>query len=120
MSLIHTAPKHHLIEKVAGELAAVFYEIGRGQGMTSIHKTPRAYARANLEKFIPNAVDHLLDMLGRKDINDLCKKEIYEAIMERNNDPTLKMAFPDIDVSKIMETKKPTSILVNTKRFEGF
>ena len=80
-------PKHNLIEKVAGQLAATWYEIGRGQGMTSKYKNARLYARANIEKFIPKALEHLIDMLGNPSTPEIMKKEIYDAIMERKNDP---------------------------------
>lgn len=80
-----------IIEKTALEFAAVWYDIGRGQGMTSKWKTPRAYARANLEKFIPVALKHLLSMLSRHDISEHMKKEIYDAYIERANDPDLKI-----------------------------
>lgn len=98
-------PKHTVIEKTAAEFAATWYEIGRGQGMTSKWKSPKAYARANFEKFIPKAIDTLLSMLGRSDIHDLMKQEIYEALMERYNDPELISMFPNvpnIDISKIL------------------
>jgi hypothetical protein len=78
-----------LIEKVAAELAGTWYEVGRGQGMTSKYKSARAYARANIEKFVPKAVEILIDMLGKPDTPEIMKAEIYEALMERINDPDL-------------------------------
>lgn len=84
-----TTPNSTLIEKTAGELAATWYEIGRGQGMTSKYKNPRAYARANLEQFIPKAIELLISMLGRPDIPDTMKDEIHAALTERANDPDL-------------------------------
>jgi hypothetical protein len=81
--------KHVIIEKTALELAATWYEIGRGQGMTSKWPNARAYARANLEQFIPKALEILTDMLGRNDLSQHMRDEIYDAIMERNNEPTL-------------------------------
>jgi hypothetical protein len=89
-----------LIEKVAGELAGVWYEIGRGQGMTSKWKTPRAYAKANIEKFIPLALKHLLEMLSNPTTPDLMKQEIYDAIMERVNDPDLHV-FSEVKKGKL-------------------
>jgi hypothetical protein len=79
-----------IIEKTAGAMAATWYEVGRSQGMTSKFKSARAYARANLEKFIPVALQHLLSMLSRSDISEHVKQEIYEAYIERANDPDLK------------------------------
>lgn len=107
-------PTHTLIEKVAIELAATWYEIGRAQGLTSKHKTAKAYAAANLEKFIPKAVEHLLDMLGpNSNATPEMKEEIYAALQERINDPGLCEVMPNVDVKKAlelaeqMERKKP-------------
>lgn len=78
-----------LIEKTAGELAAATYEQLRSAGFKSKHKSPRAYARANIEKYVPAAVKVLTEMLGRNDISAHMKDEIYTAILERANDPNL-------------------------------
>lgn len=118
-----SGPKYTVIEQVAGELAGTWYEIGRGQGLTSKWKTPKLYARANFEKFIPKAVEYLLSMLGRSDIAPLMKEEIYQAIMERVNDPELKQIMPniipDIDITKLLpKGDKPeiiNSILVDRR-----
>lgn len=102
---ILSSPKHTVIEKTAAELAATWYEIGRGQGMISKWKSPKSYARANFEKFIPKAVELLLSMLGRSDIQELMKQEIYDALMERHNDPTLTSIMPNIpniDIAKLL------------------
>lgn len=98
-------PKYTVIEKTAAEFAAVWYETGRSQGLTSKWKTPKAYARANFEKFIPKALEILLSMLNRSDIHDLMKEEIYEAIMERHNDKALTDIMPNIpniDITKLL------------------
>lgn len=84
-----TTPRHKLIEKTAGEIAAAFYEQGRSLGLKSKFKNARAYARANLEKFVPKATEILIGMLGRNDISEVMKKEIYEAVLERAHDPDL-------------------------------
>lgn len=80
---------HVIIEKTAIEFAAVFYEAGRASGLTSKYKNPRAYAKANFEKFIPKAVEVLTGMLDRTDIPDLMKQEIYDALIERANSSDL-------------------------------
>lgn len=85
--------KHTIIEQTAASIAAEWYEIGRGQGMTSKCKNAREYARKNFETWIPKALEILTDMLGRNDINDILKQQIYDAILERANDPEL--AFLD-------------------------
>lgn len=89
--LSHTliTPQSLLIEKTALELAAVFYEAGRNSGLQSKHKDARAFAKANVEKFIPKAVDLLMDILARPGTPDDMKSMIYDAFMERTNDKAL-------------------------------
>lgn len=114
---ILNSPKYTVIEKVAAELAGTWYEIGRGQGLTSKWKTPKAYARANFEKFIPKSVELLLSMLGRSDIHDLMKQEIYEALLERHNDPALCDAMPNIpniDITKLLPKGDKPEIINTT------
>lgn len=108
MSKIVT-PKSILIEETALSLATTWYEIGRGQGLTSKHKDAKAYAKANLEKFIPNSVAILIDMLKPtsnciKEMRDM----IYEAFMERHNDPELLNVLPNVDVKKVLELAAET------------
>lgn len=88
--ILGDGPKYTIIEKVAAELAAVWYEAGRSAGMTSKHKTARLYAKKNFTTWIPKSVEILTSMLGRQDIPDLMKQEIYDAIIERANDPKVK------------------------------
>lgn len=104
MGKIVSVPRSHLIEKIAIEFACVWYEAGRSSGLTSKWKTTRAYARNNFERFVPKAVDILLDMLNNPHLNDLMKQEIFEALMERHNDPTLKTEnqLPKVDMKKLM------------------
>ena len=94
-------PKSMLIEKTAGEFAGVFFDAARSSGMHRIKlrgqvinldkykNDPKKFARQHLEKFIPDVVKHFVEMLGRKDIPADQKELIYEAIMERTNDPQL-------------------------------
>jgi hypothetical protein len=82
-------PQSLLIEKTALELAAVFYEAGRNSGLQSKHKDARAFAKANVEKFIPKAVDLLMDILARPGTPQDQKDMIYDAFMERTNDKEL-------------------------------
>lgn len=82
-------PQSLLIEKTALELAAVFYEAGRSSGLTSKHKDAKSFAKANVERFIPKAVDLLMDMIGSGAIPEDQKQLIYEAFMERTNDKDL-------------------------------
>lgn len=98
-----TNPTNILIEQTALNLAATFYEAGRNTGMTSKHKTPQAFAKANLERFIPKAVDILLDILGKPDTPDVMKQAIHEALIERHNDPTLVEYLPNVDVLQLIK-----------------
>lgn len=108
ISRIQSIPKSRLIEHTAAEFACIYYEVGRGQGMTSKFKTPQAFARANLEKFIPMVMKHFLEMLNNPSLPKEMKEPIFEAMMERHNDPTLQMGneLPDIDVNKLIELTK--------------
>lgn len=116
-------PASILIEKTAAELACVFYEVGRGQGLHSKHKNARAYARANLNKFIPKATEYLIDMLSPTSGASVEMKDmITEALLERSNDPELCEVFPNIDVKKVIEqieiAEKKKQIVINTKSAE--
>jgi len=118
-----SSPKLNILEHVALELAATFYEVGRGQGLKSKYKTARAYAFANLEKFVPHATKHLLSMLHRSDISVDQKNEIYDCIMERVNDPTAQSlaesseghALPDIDIAKLIPVQELPSVIVDKR-----
>ncbi len=119
MSKIVT-PASTIIEKTAIELAGCFYEIGRGQGLTSKSKNAREYARKNFEKFIPKATEYLLTMLHENSGASVEMKEmIYTALMERNNDPTINQVFPNIDVVKVIEqmeiAERKKQIVIDTK-----
>lgn len=102
-----TKPHEILFEHIAGQFAAIFYETGRSQGMTSVHKTAKAYAAANLEKFLPRAIDHCMTLLDRADIPLEAKELIYDALTERVNDKsnvtsTDIKGLPDIDIMKVL------------------
>lgn len=88
--LLGNGPRYTIIEKVAGEFAGVYYDAARSSGMTSKFRSAKHYARCNFETFIPRAVAVLTEMLGRQDLPDLMKQEIYDAIIERADDPTLQ------------------------------
>lgn len=104
MSKIAPVPKHFLLFETAGSLAATWYEIGRSQGLKSRWPTARLYAKNNLEKFVPKAIEYFLTMLNNPTFPDIAKKEIYDALMEAHNDPTLTSGdeLPDIDVKKLL------------------
>lgn len=102
------APNSNLIERTAAELACVFYEAGRNTGLKSKHKTARAYAKANIEKFIPKTIEYFIQMLNNPNFPESGKQEIYKALLERHNDPSLqnKEQLPDIDVVKMLSLVK--------------
>ena len=82
-------PQSLLIEKTALSLACTFYEACRSSGLTSKHKDARSFAKANVEKFIPKAVNLLMDMISSDAIPEDQKALIYDAFMERTNDKDL-------------------------------
>lgn len=107
-------PRYTIIEQIAVNIAAQWYEIGRGQGMTSKHKDAKSYAKANIEKFIPKAVELALEMIGpNSTLPKQAKDDIFAALQERHNDPTLNKYMPNVDVKKaieygqMLERKKP-------------
>ena len=91
-------PANPLIYKVAAELGGVFYDAGRSSGLQSKHKTPEKFARANIEKFIPKAIQTLIEMLKpTSNITEYMREQIYIALMDPVNDPDLMNAKPKTD-----------------------
>ena len=117
------SPHSLLIEKTALELAATYYEVGRSQGLTSKFKNARAFAKANVEKYIPIAVKLLMDMIGSPAVPQDQKDMIYDALMERSNDPDLS----DIGIPAFINNTPYTSdrvekvepIVINTGANNG-
>lgn len=113
-------PHHLLIEKTALELAAVFYEAGRSAGLTSKHKNARSFAKANVENYIPKAVEFLLDIMNNPATPKDQKDMIYDAIMERTNDQDLSnigiKAFENNAEFTSDRVEKVEPIIVNTVR----
>lgn len=91
-------PANPLIYKVAAELGGVFYNAGRSSGLHSKHKTAESFAKANIEKFLPKAIQLLMEMLkphsGRSEHE---KSAIYEALLDPVNDPALMQTKPLTD-----------------------
>lgn len=123
-----TKPKFALIEHVAAELAAVFYETGRSQGLTSKYKNARVYAMNNLEKFIPHAIKALMTQLGNPSISAEQKEEIYESLMERINDPQAQSladssgqaGLPDIDIAKLIPVKELPTVIQDQRAIADY
>src|SRR6266436_1143712 len=103
------APSSTLIEQTAADLCATYYEVGRGQGLKSKHKTHKAFVHAHIERFILIAVDLLTSMLGMPHISDDQKVLIHEALIERANDPDL--SFMDEKIPDFKEPEKRPIIL---------
>lgn len=114
-------PKFDVVEHTALQFALTFYEAARSSGMKSKYKTARLWALHNYIKFIPKALDTLIDMLSRNDIHDNVKQKIHEAIIERTNDPVVNQVFPkenvipEIDLKKILDhsPEKPINIITD-------
>ena len=132
-----TEPGNVIIEKVSGEMAGVFFDAARSSGMGIItlqgqkidlrkfKNNPRAFARAHLEKFIPAAIEALTTILGRENTPASQKQLIYDALMERINDPQLeimgKMAkLPDFSETPLYKAddEKPKPVIINTPKID--
>lgn len=97
-------PTHHIIEKIALELAAVFYEAGRSSGLTSKFKSARQFAAHNLEKFIPKSVELSLEMLKpTSNLTAEAREELWAALQERINDPELCAIMPNNDIPALQQ-----------------
>jgi|SRR6185312_9171529 len=119
-------PESILIEQTALQMAAAFYEHGRSLGFTSKYKNPRDYAKKNVERFIPLAVNQLMDMLASDAISKEMKDGIYDAFLERANDPELsnngikafENIFAETFVSDKVVEQKP--VIWNTPTIDSF
>lgn len=115
-------PRDILIERIAAEFAATFFEAAQATPeVDTLRKkyknNPKLYARKNWEKFVPAAVNVLIGMLQREDVSLEKKEEIYNAIIDRANDPENVISddiiknggvLPNIDVKKLLdENNKP-------------
>lgn len=131
------APSDVIIEKTAGEFAGVFYDAARSSGMKVIrlqgkvinllrYKSTRDFARRHLEAFIPAAVHALTDILSRPETPVAQKDVIYNALMERVNDPDLDMMaktagdLPHFEQTVLYkpDTELPKPVIVNTPKID--
>jgi len=130
-------PSDVIIEKTAGEMAGVFYDAARSSGMTVIqlqgqkinllkYKSPRDFARRHIEKFIPAAVHALTEILSRPNTLPDQKEIIYNALMERVNDPDLDMMaktagdLPEFEQTVLYKSdqEKPKPVIINTPKID--
>lgn len=131
-------PSDVIIEKTAGEMAGVWYDAARSSGMTIVKlqgdvidlrrfKSTRDFARRHLEKFIPAAVHALTDIMSRDNTPVDQKEIIYQALLERVNDPDIDMMGKTAGLPEFQNTvlyksdqEKPKPVIVNTPRIEDF
>lgn len=109
-------PSDGMIEKIAGEMAAVWFEAALSSGLkdTKYKKNPRKFAQANLEKFIPFAIKSCMDMLANSNTPHDQKMMIYEQIMKRANDPEARATFPSkTEADKHLSFDLPENFLEN-------
>ena len=117
-------PRDVLIEKVAGELAATYFEAAQNTPqMDTLRKKyrndPRRYARMNLERWIPVAVEHLISCLQSPRLSIEAKEEIFNCLADRVNDPENITSddiinnggmLPKIDIKPILDAETRTPI----------
>lgn len=115
-------PESILIEQTALDLACIYYEGGRSAGLTSKHKSPKAFAKANVTTFIPKAVELLMEMLANPATPQAQKDMIYDAFTERANDQELSnvgiKAFENPFEFTSDKVVIPPPIIVNTTKIE--
>lgn len=130
-------PSDVIIEKTAGNFAALWYDAARSSGMTIVklqgdtidlrkYKTPRNFARRHIEKFIPAAVHALTDIMSRENTPPEQKEIIYQALMERVNDPDIDMLaktagdMPTFEQSVLYkpDNEKPKPVIVNSPKID--
>ncbi len=131
-------PSNVIIEKVAGQMAGVFFDAARSSGLTVINlqgkkinllkykNNPRSFARANIEAFIPAAVNALIDIMSRPNCPEDQKLMIYNALMERVNDKDLDMMaktagdLPEFEQTVLYkdDNAKPKPVIINTPKID--
>jgi len=117
-----TAPASSLIEQTAADLAAVYYETGRSQGLHSKYKTHKEFVAAYIENFIPLAIDTLLDILAKPETPVAQKDAISEALMERANSPKVSIFDQKYDLVEkkvgpiVIESRNTAKIFKNVAR----
>lgn len=131
-------PSDIIIEKVAGQMAGVFFDAARSSGLKIImlqgkkinlmkyKENPRNFARSNIEAFIPAAVHALTEILSKENTPAEQKEVIYQALMERVNDPDIDMLaktagdMPAFEQSVLYkpDNEKPKPVIINSPRID--
>ena len=106
-------PASVLIEQTAADMAAEYFEIGMSQGLKSKSKTHKQFVHHNIEHFIPKAIEILTEMLHNPATPDNQKEAIYEALLERANDPDLVMLNEKIEFK---ESEKKVEVITTFDR----
>lgn len=122
------SPSSILIEKTALHCAQTFYEVGRQQGLKSKHKTGRHFAAANMEKFVPHAVDALMKQLCDPNTPTEQRDMIFEAFQERMNDPeanalaqsSASHSLPDIDIAKLIPVQELPNVITDKRAVKDY
>lgn len=93
-------PANPLIYRTALQYAAIFYEAGRSSGLTSQYKTPEAFAKRYIERFIPMVIKNFIELLKpHSGVSEHMKEEISAALLDPVNDPNLMKAKVNTDLN---------------------
>lgn len=131
-------PSDVIIEKTAGAFASTFFEAARSSGMKVIRlqgkkinlmkykENPRNFARVHLEAFIPAAVYSLIEIMSRDSTPENQRQIIYQALLERINDPDIDMLaktagnLPEFEQTVLYkpDNEKPKPVIVNSPRLD--
>lgn len=109
-------PSTGMVEKIAMEYAAVWYEAARSSGLKpGKYKTAKQFARAKFDGFIPEVIKNLITMLGNPKLPPDQKMMIYDQIMKRANDPEARALFPSkTEADKHLDFDLPDNFFENT------
>ncbi len=115
-------PINPLIFRTAAQFAAIWYETGRSQGLTSKHPNARRFAAANFEKFVPQVISTFLQMLKpTSNCSEHMRQAIYEALIDPINDPNLvnlneakkAKTLPELDIEKVIKAYDKNQLKFN-------
>lgn len=123
-----TTPSSFIIEQTALQLASAFYEIGRGQGLPSKHKTARHYAAHNVEKFVPHAIVHLREIWLNPNTPNEMRAMLHDVFMERINDPVAESmadsakghVLPNLEIAKVIPIETLPSVIKDKRAAKEF
>ena len=138
MKLKIVDPSDVIVEKTAGRFAAEFFEAARNSDLKVImlqgkkinlmkyKENPRNFARVHIEAFIPAAVHALNEIMCNPKTPEDQRQIIYNAIMERINDPDLDMMaktagdLPEFEQTILYKSdqEKPKPIILNTPKID--